>query len=192
MTRLGFLSTITPRPIVPRLSLKAAATQRDAPPLGGWWSGQGGMHPRPERKRPRWDAPPPRPKGPLAKGLRPLSTSIPYIGPQIDGLTNAELGQRIKDAGWCEGVNNDDWFPAEPTTEHGRLAYVQQARRQCANCPAADECPLLALRYEVRMGVQPHGIWGGRAPWERESLLRPLRRRGGGIAAARTVLGVAS
>jgi hypothetical protein len=107
----------------------------------------------------------------------------------IDGLTNAQLSQRIKDFGQCEGVNNDDWFPLEPTTEHGRLDYEQQARLQCRGCPVIKECLLLALRYEVRK--KGHGIWGGHAPWEREAMLRSLKRRKG-AAAAQAFLGVAS
>jgi hypothetical protein len=121
-----------------------------------------------------------------------LRGSISHIPLELDNLTNAQLRHRLRRAGHCYRRNNDDWFPPEPITEAARQRYEEQARSVCAPCPVADACLLLALRYEARNAVKPHGIWGGFAPWERESMLRSLSRRSGGIDVARTVLGVAS
>lgn len=145
-----------------------------------------------EQEGPRRDAPPPRPKGPLWKGIRPLDGSISYIHPQIDNLTDAQLSALLRDAGLCSDAATDDWFPIEPTTECGRLAYEQEAKRRCAGCPVVNECLLLALRFESRPYVKPHGIWGGTAPWEREATLRSLARKHGSREAARNALGVAA
>jgi WhiB family redox-sensing transcriptional regulator len=76
----------------------------------------------------------------------------------------------------CRYGDTDDWFPAEPELGQARVVYEELARRRCAGCPVRRECLELALRYEARPMIQPYGIWGGTAPWQREAILRSRRR----------------
>jgi hypothetical protein len=103
-----------------------------------------------------------------------------YRLPQhLRAMSNALLSARVNAGARCRGAASpDDWFPAEPVGDSGRAAYEATAREKCAGCPVSDACLLLTLRAESGYAVQPHGISGGLAPWERKSLLRAIQRRG--------------
>lgn len=75
-------------------------------------------------------------------------------------------------------ANADDWFPHEPQTDRAneRAAYEQAARELCAGCPLIAACLEQALTDEAQYGVHAHGVFGGRAPWERDSMRRFDRR----------------
>ncbi|WP_158642406.1 WhiB family transcriptional regulator [Actinomadura sp. WAC 06369] len=105
-------------------------------------------------------------------------TSISHIPREIASLTLSQLSETVTDSGTCVGTADDRWHPdVEPTGERGRAEYESHARKVCADCPVRSQCLLLALKTESQYGVQSHGIWGGTAPWERERMLRRIRRR---------------
>jgi hypothetical protein len=111
--------------------------------------------------------------------------SIPQVGLQIDSYDRLTLEQvsqasrRIAVAGLCSDVNNDDWFPVEPQAcdQEGRANYEETARIQCLGCPTQSDCLVLALFDEEKYGRKAHGIFGGRAPWERDALRRNVKVR---------------
>lgn len=104
-------------------------------------------------------------------------SSISQVAREIAILTSAQLSARVTEAGLCVDAADDTWFPMEPTTDHGRAEYEAYARKACAGCPVRSECLILALRTEARPAIEPHGIWGGTAPWVRKRMLRNSRRR---------------
>jgi hypothetical protein len=93
----------------------------------------------------------------------------------VTELDTDVLRVRTNTAAACRYGETDDWFPAEPASPQARAVYEQVAQRRCAGCPVLRECLELALRYEARPTAQPHGIWGGTAPWQREAILRSRR-----------------
>jgi WhiB family redox-sensing transcriptional regulator len=104
--------------------------------------------------------------------------SISHFPREIASLTLAQVSAIVTEFGVCSGTGDDRWYPdVEPTGERDRAEYEATARKVCADCPVRAECLDLALRTESRHGVRPHGIWGGTAPWERERMLRSIRRR---------------
>jgi WhiB family redox-sensing transcriptional regulator len=72
----------------------------------------------------------------------------------------------------------DAWFPHEPHAErtNERAAYETAARELCADCPLIAACLEQALTDESQYGIHSHGIFGGTAPWQRENMLRAVRR----------------
>jgi WhiB family redox-sensing transcriptional regulator len=63
----------------------------------------------------------------------------------------------------CAGKFTEDWF-----SDWGE----RKAKKVCAGCPVRNEC-LAAYLFE------PHGIFGGLTPTERESYRRNIRRKTG-------------
>lgn len=118
--------------------------------------------------------------------------SIPQISKEIAALTMSQLTGIVNSSGLCSGTPDDDrWHPdVEPKTDHGRAEYEANARKACVGCPAKAACLLLALRTESRPKVKSHGVWGGTAPWERERMLRRIKRRADAAAARRTAMQV--
>ena len=93
-------------------------------------------------------------------------------------LTDAELSASLKAAGKCgeqvkAGADANLWTPdGEPTERPERAIYESNARNACMGCDVMAECLELAMRLQ-----EPHFIYGGLAPWEREHLTR-LRNDG--------------
>jgi hypothetical protein len=77
------------------------------------------------------------------------------------------------------GVDPDAWFPPEPQADRvdDRRAYEQTARQLCAGCPLIAACLEQALADESAYAVHAHGVFGGRAPWERDNMHRAALRR---------------
>ena len=65
----------------------------------------------------------------------------------------------------CATIGNyDAWFPSPVDDNRGDYAY---AKIVCATCPVQTQCLEFAL--ETR---EPWGCWGGKAPRERQRILR--------------------
>ncbi len=75
--------------------------------------------------------------------------------------------------GACVGQYAELWFPAERVGSPGRAPITDYtaARAICGRCAVAAEC----LDYAIRAD-EPHGLWGGKTPAERDEIRR--RRRG--------------
>lgn len=81
----------------------------------------------------------------------------------------------------------DDWHPHEPQASDtivrdgvkvdARSAYEETARQLCAGCPLIASCLEQALADEAKYGTHAHGIFGGRAPWERDAMRHSAQRR---------------
>ncbi len=98
------------------------------------------------------------------------------VRPVMD-LPETEIEHTVRTAPGrpCAAPGNDpeDWFPAEPPAghyQHQREAYEARARALCRFCPVELACLELAISYE--RGTRGAGIWGGQAPWQRQSLAR--------------------
>ncbi|WP_433188726.1 WhiB family transcriptional regulator [Actinoallomurus sp. CA-150999] len=100
------------------------------------------------------------------------------IGDDVTALPASVLRHRVA-LGDCSGLATNEWFPPEPDVKYpeARTKYEAVARQLCGGCPVIAECLELALRAESRPFVIPHGVFGGRAPWERQALIRARRRR---------------
>lgn len=100
------------------------------------------------------------------------------VGDDVTALPAPVLRDRVTHGG-CAGQDTEAWFPPEPDAKwpQGRANYEATARTLCSGCPVTAECLELALRDEARPRVTPHGIFGGRAPWERQAMIRNRRRR---------------
>jgi hypothetical protein len=84
------------------------------------------------------------------------------------------------------GADPDAWFPHEPGLDRpdDRTAYEETARQLCAGCPLIAACLEQALEDESAYGVHAHGIFGGRAPWERHNMHRAAQCRDNRLAVA--------
>lgn len=71
--------------------------------------------------------------------------------------------QEWREEALCRQTDADLWFPPHG----GHLRVTRDAKRICESCPVIAECLEYALeqRYEI-------GIWGGKTPKERDSILR--------------------
>lgn len=69
----------------------------------------------------------------------------------------------------CAGLataEHDPWFPPPG------VPYRSTALRICGACPVRRPCLDFALSHAV-----PHGLWGGRTPFERQVLAKHLGYR---------------
>jgi WhiB family redox-sensing transcriptional regulator len=63
----------------------------------------------------------------------------------------------------CYGTDLDLWFPDLQSRSHTTCRQVALARSICARCEVREPC--------LRAGMnEPHGLWGGLLPAERERL----------------------
>ncbi|WP_068929337.1 WhiB family transcriptional regulator [Planobispora rosea] len=108
-------------------------------------------------------------------------------------LPTAALSRAVTTRGAClDSSNPDAWFPPEPNPSGGespealairRADYEHTARQLCGPCPVRAQCLELALREEHDLPqTWFHGIRGGKAPWQRRSMVRRRRQ-----AAARQI-----
>jgi hypothetical protein len=104
-------------------------------------------------------------------------------------LSSRDLQSRTERQGLCtrDPDHADDWFLPEPhaTSRRARAAYEREAERLCGPCPVRAECLELALRNEAERASW--GVWGGLAPWQRNSLVAARRRVADADAAAATI-----
>lgn len=85
-----------------------------------------------------------------------------------DAPMTADRPPYWSDGAACKDSDPDDFFPATYTGV-GALT-VADAKRVCNRCPVKNACLHWALERR-----EPHGVWGGTAPHEREELARPAR-----------------
>ena len=94
-------------------------------------------------------------------------------------------GTTLTDGSWrdgalCAGVDSDSFFSADSVAVGGAsrasaIAWgeprdaLASAKALCAACPVVTACLEHALRTP-----EPHGIWGGTSPADRESILLGL------------------
>lgn len=74
------------------------------------------------------------------------------------------------DDGWqnlarCRGTSTETFFPPDGARGKARGINERAAKRLCESCPVLLPC----RRYAV-LTQEPHGIWGGTNPEEREEL----------------------
>ena len=95
---------------------------------------------------------------------RPPETAV-ILSPQLLAEASSDTARNWAAQALCMGADPELFFPPGdgPAT---------QARRICAMCPVSGQC----LAYAVTAG-EPHGIWGGLDPRQRESLRRQIQRR---------------
>ena len=96
---------------------------------------------------------------------------------QFATVTALPTGPRPTEKCRQAGTDPDAWSPNEPPVErpNDRVAYEAKARDLCAGCPFTVTC----LERELReAGRSTHGIFGGTAPWERQTIYRNARRGG--------------
>jgi hypothetical protein len=111
----------------------------------------------------------------LTAEYAPLRPSRARSRGAVPAMSSPVLMHRAGAAGKCSDSNDDTWFPPEPepgADEGERFAYEDYAREACHGCPVTSECRELAVRIESRPGTEPHGIAGGLAPWQRETMIR--------------------
>ncbi|MDQ2756161.1 MAG: WhiB family transcriptional regulator [Actinomycetota bacterium] len=91
-------------------------------------------------------------------------------------LTGATLADDAwQDEALCAGVDSDSFFTVEGVPAGSSVAWKASrdaaafALALCASCPVSAICLEHALRTP-----EPHGIWGGTTPGERESILLEL------------------
>ena len=63
----------------------------------------------------------------------------------------------------CQYTDPDEFFP-----DHGNRGSA--AKRVCATCPVLEQCRQWAIAND-----EPHGIWGGCQPRERNTLRNDIR-----------------
>jgi len=70
----------------------------------------------------------------------------------------------------CAEVGTEIFFPRDrDDPDAGRLVdTTREAKRICQTCPHMAECAEWAIQRE------PHGVWGGTSPRERQNLRRKL------------------
>ncbi|MCP2365779.1 hypothetical protein HD597_012883 [Nonomuraea thailandensis] len=118
----------------------------------------------------------------------------------LNTLAAAELSRQVQQQGVCRTADDPDaWFPPEPNRsgreskeawQARRAAYEQTAERLCGGCPARAACLELALQEEAKLPrTWVHGVQGGKAPWQRQAMLRSRTRHS---RAGQAAAGVAS
>jgi WhiB family redox-sensing transcriptional regulator len=80
--------------------------------------------------------------------------------------TLADHGSWLPEAA-CHGMNTELFFSADFARGAAKRNQEAEAKAVCAICPVIGQC--LARALEVS---EPHGIWGGMNPEERETLRR--------------------
>jgi len=100
--------------------------------------------------------PKPRPK--------PTETAV-MLSPQLLAEARSDTAREWNVQALCVGADPEIFFPPSD-------GPAAEARRICAMCPVNGQC----LAYAVTAG-EPHGIWGGLDPYQRENLRRQIQRR---------------
>lgn len=114
--------------------------------------------------------------------VSPVPKTIALPRAAVAALDTGVLSHRVTAVGRCSdrAADAERWFPADepgPDAAEGeRRAFEAAARRACRGCTVRQMCLELALRDEER-GAPAHGIYGGRAPWERDELRARRRAR---------------
>lgn len=77
-------------------------------------------------------------------------------------------GEWVREALCARDDNPDRWFPASGMNQYSEA--LAETKAICRRCPVKNPCLEWALKSK-----EPHGIFGGATPYERESLLRGVR-----------------
>ncbi|GGS97792.1 hypothetical protein GCM10010156_65000 [Planobispora rosea] len=123
-----------------------------------------------------------------------MSNIFAAVLKSVYAQSTAVLARQVILHGACVGSSNPDaWFPPEPTSrsDAGKdlalVEYEATARQLCGSCPVRAECLELALREEYDLPRSWfHGIRGGAAPWERQTMVSNRRRTARRLAARQT------
>jgi WhiB family redox-sensing transcriptional regulator len=106
--------------------------------------------------------------------VRPVSegpsTPVPGSGPGGRGLRLVEPAPDFRDAGACASVDPAIFYP-----EYGDSStrgFTAKAKKVCAACPVVTQCLQYALEND-----EPHGVWGGTTPYERQRMKGRGRKR---------------
>lgn len=91
--------------------------------------------------------------------------------------TAAASRSAFSDGGWqerarCRGTATDTFYPPDQARGSMRRVNERMAKQICDSCPVLVPCRRHAIDAD-----EPHGIWGGTTPEERDEL-----RRGGSLA----------
>lgn len=101
----------------------------------------------------------------MAAKIREASVSTAQS--QDGGLDEGEPWQQL---GLCRHVDPEIFF-VEAERGHFRSTIVTEAKAVCARCPVLKPCRDHGLNAQ-----EPHGIWGGLTPHERQPHLQAQQR----------------